>query len=323
MNGEDLQDRLAAAQEAIRTLQEELQQTNSELLQLTLELEDRVMARTAELRETNEKLEAEIAERKRAEEALAQRAEELARSNLELQQFAYVVSHDLQEPLRSVASYLQLLVRRCQDQLDADAERFVSRTVAAAERMKTLINALLAYSRVGTRGQSFEPTDCSARLDQVLDNLKVAVEESQAAVTQDPLPTVMADATQLSQLLQNLIGNALKFRGDQAPEIHIGAERQDRAWLFSVRDKGIGIDAQYFERIFQVFQRLHTRKEYAGTGIGLSICKRIVERHNGRIWVESAPEKGTTFYFTVPDRSPEEVVELTDEHPGGGTAAAR
>jgi PAS domain S-box-containing protein len=249
----------------------------------------------------------DITERKRAEEELRRTMVELARSNKELEQFAYVASHDLQEPLRMVTSYVQLLARRYQGKLDADADDFISYAVDGATRMQALINDLLAYSRVGTRGKPFEPTDCEAVLEQALANLQVAIEESGAVVTYDPLPTVMADGTQLVQLFQNLIGNAVKFRGEQPPRIHISAHRQSAIenrksdeWTFSVRDNGIGIDPEYHDRIFMIFQRLHSREEYEGTGIGLAVCRKIVERHDGRIWVESQPGKGSTFYFTIP-----------------------
>jgi PAS domain S-box-containing protein len=240
--------------------------------------------------------------RKRAEEALAQKAVALTRSNADLEQFAYIASHDLQEPLRMVSSYLQLLERRYQDQLDADAREFIAYAVDGATRMQALINALLSYSRVGTRGKPFEPTDCAIILDRVLVNLKVAIEESDAVVTHDPLPTVMADGVQLTQVFQNLIANAIKFHGERRPEVHIGAQHTDAEWLLSVRDNGIGIDPQHYERIFVIFQRLHSREEYPGAGIGLAICKKIVERHGGRIWVESQPGAGSTFYFTIPGK---------------------
>jgi signal transduction histidine kinase/DNA-binding response OmpR family regulator len=249
----------------------------------------------------------DITERKRVEQELKQTMAELAHSNKELEQFAYVASHDLQEPLRMVTSYVQLLARRYQGKLDADADEFIAYAVDGATRMQALINDLLAYSRVGTRGKPFEPTDCEAVLDQALANLQVAIEDNGAVVTHDPLPTVMADGTQLVQLFQNLIGNAIKFRGDESPRVHISAHRQSAIenrksdeWVFSVRDNGIGIDPEYHERIFIIFQRLHTREEYPGTGIGLSVCRKIVERHGGRIWVESQPGKGSTFYFTIP-----------------------
>jgi PAS domain S-box-containing protein len=242
-------------------------------------------------------------ERKRAEAALMQQTQELARSNAELQQFAYIASHDLQEPLRMVTSYLQFLERRYKGSLDEDADDFIAFAVDGAKRMQAMISALLAYSRVGTRGKSFEPTDVSAILNNALANLVVTIEENDAMVTHDDLPTVMADDVQLTQLLQNLISNGIKFhRQDTRPEVHIGAKHAAGEWIFSVHDNGIGIDPQYFERIFQIFQRLHTREEYEGTGIGLAMCQKIVERHGGRIWGESKPREGSTFYFTLPDK---------------------
>lgn len=245
----------------------------------------------------------DITERQRAEQALRQTAAELAQSNAELAQFAYVASHDLQEPLRAVAGCVQLLQQRYRDQLDAHAHELIAHAVAGVTRMHTLIQDLLAYSRVGTRGESLQPTACAAVLNDVLAILEVSIRESGAVVTAAPLPTVMADPAQLRQVFQNLIGNALKFRGEEPPHIHLGVERQGREWVLAVGDNGIGIDPQYFERIFQVFQRLHTQREYAGSGIGLAICKKIVERHGGRIWVTSEPGKGTTFSFSIPDRS--------------------
>ena len=242
----------------------------------------------------------DVTERKRAEEALKEKTEELARSNRDLEQFAYVASHDLQEPLRMVTSYVQLLARRYKGKLDSDADEFIGFAVDGATHMWKLINDLLTYSRVGMRGKELEPTDCETILNQSLNNLKVAIEEKGAVVTHDPLPTVMAESPQLGQLFQNLIGNAIKFRGNEPPRIHVSASRNGNGWTFSVRDNGMGIAPEYAERIFIIFQRLHNRKEYPGTGIGLAICKKIVERHGGRIWVESEVGKGATFYFTLP-----------------------
>ncbi len=226
--------------------------------------------------------------------------EQLDRSNKELEQFAYVASHDLQEPLRMVSSYTQLLSRRYKGKLDADADEFIAFAVDGANRMQVLINDLLAYSRVGTRGKEFERTDCTAAFQLALANLKVAIDESKAVVTHGPLPTLMADKLQFGQLLQNLIGNAVKYHGAESPWVHVSAEHTGNDWVFSVRDNGIGIDPQYADRIFVIFQRLHTREEYPGTGIGLAICKKIVERHGGHTWVESQPGSGATFYFNIP-----------------------
>jgi PAS domain S-box-containing protein len=255
----------------------------------------------------------DITERKRAEGELAryrahleelvlQRTEDLGRSNRDLEQFAYVASHDLQEPLRAVAGFVSLLRQRYQGRLDEKADTYIDAAIDGATRMQTLIGDLLSYSRVGTKGRALEPTGARASLNDALTNLRASLEESGAVLHVEPLPSVRADGVQLTQLYQNLIANAVKFRSDQPPEIGVGARREQEAWLFWVRDNGIGIDPQYAERIFLIFQRLHTRTKYPGTGIGLAICKRIVERHGGRIWVESQPGQGATFYFTLPDK---------------------
>lgn len=199
-----------------------------------------------------------------------------------------------------VASYTQLLARRYRDKLDADADEFILYAVEGATRMQTLISDLLSFSRVGTKGKPFARVDMERVLERALNNLRLAVDEGGADITHDPLPTISGDEGQLIQILQNFVGNALKFRGESAPRVHVGAERRDDEWVFSVKDNGIGIEPQFFERIFVIFQRLHRRAEYAGTGIGLALCKKIVERHKGRIWVESEPGKGSTFFFTIP-----------------------
>ncbi|HYR07471.1 MAG TPA: ATP-binding protein, partial [Longimicrobium sp.] len=242
----------------------------------------------------------DVTDRFQAEEALAQQADELARSNAELEQFAYVASHDLQEPLRMVASYTQLLARRYGGQLDDDAHEFIGYAVDGVRRMQSLISDLLAYSRVGSRGVAMERVDLNAVLDRTRDVLQTSLQEAGAEVTSDPLPTVPADPVQMGQVLQNLVGNALKFRGEAPPRVHVGARRSGAEWVISVQDNGIGIAPEYAHRIFVIFQRLHTRAEYEGTGIGLAICKKIVERHGGRIWVESEPGHGATFLFTLP-----------------------
>lgn len=236
----------------------------------------------------------------RQADELAQLAQDLERSNAELKKFAYVASHDLQEPLNQVANYVQLLEMRYLEQLDEDAKEFIGFTVEGVSLMQTLIDDVLAYSKVDMQAIEFEMTGVDTALDRALANLRGRISETGAAIAHDPLPTVMADSTQLMQLFQNLIGNAIKFRSEQPPEIHVGASRLEDAWLFSVRDNGIGIDPQFSDRIFVIFQRLHTRDEYQGTGMGLAICKKIVECHRGRIWVESQLGQGATFYFTIP-----------------------
>jgi light-regulated signal transduction histidine kinase (bacteriophytochrome) len=242
----------------------------------------------------------DITTRRTADAHLLQKVNELNRSNEELAQFAYIASHDLQEPLRMVASYTQLLSRRYKGKLDSDADDFIAFAVDGASRMQRLIQDLLTYSRVGTKGKELVDISSEEAFQRALINLQGAIEESGAQVTHDPLPAVLADEMQLTQLFQNLVGNAIKYQGSSVPRIHISAARDaERKWLFSVRDNGIGIDAQYFERIFGMFQRLHKRDEFAGTGIGLAICKKIVERHGGIISVESMPGQGSTFRFAL------------------------
>jgi PAS domain S-box-containing protein len=235
------------------------------------------------------------------EDLVKQRTEELDRSNKDLEQFAYVASHDLQEPLRAVSGFVNLLERQLKDSLNAKTKEYMNFTVDGVTRMRSLINGLLEYSRIDTRGKPPESTDSSKPLADAVLSLQASIKESGAKITHDNLPTVNIDPVQLSQLFQNLISNAIKFRSENPPEIQVSAEHQNNVWRFAVKDNGIGIEPQYAERIFMIFQRLHTRKKYPGTGIGLSLCKKIVERHGGKIWVESEPGKGSTFYFTVPD----------------------
>jgi light-regulated signal transduction histidine kinase (bacteriophytochrome) len=242
----------------------------------------------------------DITTRKKAEAHLLQKVEELNRSNEELGQFAYIASHDLQEPLRMVASYTQLLSKRYKGKLDSDADEFIAFAVDGASRMQRLIHDLLAYSRAGTSGKDLLDTSSEEALQEALINLRGAIAESGALVTHDPLPAVLADEMQLIQLFQNLVGNAIKYQSPGVPRVHISAARNGaRKWIFSVQDNGLGIDSQYFEKIFGVFQRLHKREEFAGTGIGLAICKKIVERHGGSISVESQPGQGSTFRFVL------------------------
>ncbi len=266
-------------------------------------LRSQVQLRTKELTE-------EIAERKKVEEELqrhqrqleemvTERTAELTRSNKELELFAYITSHDLQEPLRMVTSYLQLIEKRYANKLDEDGNEFITFAVEGAKRMQTLINDLLKYSRVGTRKKEFTQVNCMKVLSDTLNNLEIAIEESKANITHDSLPIVKGDETQLRQLFQNLIGNAIKFRGEKPPQIHVGVKELEEKWQFSIHDNGIGIEEKYFERIFQVFQRLHGRKEFSGNGIGLAVCKKIVEKHGGEIDLQSTPGEGTTFIFTI------------------------
>jgi len=321
---------LLSTYEAAVQKNSELTKVQEELRSLNEQLENIVDQRTESLR-------AEVNDRKQAEETLKETLVDLERSNKDLEQFAYVASHDLQEPLRMVASYTQLIARRYKDKLDADANEFIGFAVDGAKRMQKMIDELLSYSRIETRGKPFETVNCTAILNQALTNLKMAIEESSAVITHDPLPIVKGDDSQLILLIQNLIGNAIKFRGEEAPHIHLSATHNSRkttddgretidhgrktrdegrgtidplqtqlselkeGWIFSVKDNGIGIDPQYKERIFLTFTRLHGREDYPGNGIGLAVCKKIVEYHKGRIWVESEPGKGSIFYFSIPE----------------------
>jgi PAS domain S-box-containing protein len=244
----------------------------------------------------------DISVRKKSDEHLEKTVGELKRSNDELQQFAYVSSHDLQEPLRMVSSYTQLLAKRYKGRLDSNADEFIAFAVDGCDRMQGLIQDLLAYSRAGTNGKALHEVSSEDALKMALTNLRAAVEQSGAAVTHDSLPAIRADETQLTQVFQNLVGNAIKYRGVESPQVHVSASKNGGdEWIFSVRDNGLGIDPQYFDRIFILFQRLHGREEFEGTGIGLAICKKILERLGGRIWVESQPEKGSTFCFALPE----------------------
>src|SRR6202049_1615362 len=244
----------------------------------------------------------DISVRKSSEEHLVKTVAELKRSNDELQQFAYVASHDLQEPLRMVASYTQLLAQRYKGRLDSDADEFIAYAVDGSNRMQGLIQDLLAYSRAGTNGKALHEISSEKALNEAVANLRATIQESGAVVTHDSLPAITTDDTQLVQVFQNLVGNAIKYRSAEDPRVHVSATKNGgQEWIFSVRDNGLGIDPQYFERIFVLFQRLHGREEFKGTGIGLTICKKILEGLGGKIWVESQPAKGSTFYFALPE----------------------
>jgi signal transduction histidine kinase len=292
-----------AIRRALKEAEEHLERRKAEeeVKKYQEHLEEMVKERTVQLRMTNERLQQEIADRKEAEEELKKISDELTRSNADLQHFAYAVSHDLQEPLRVIEGFIKLLEKRYQNKLDVKAKEFIGYTIEGVQRMRALIKDLLEYSRVGTSGIDIKPTDFSEAVDRAVFNLKKAVEESGAVITHDPLPTIRADIIQMGRLFQNLIGNAIKFCEKKTPDIRISAEKGEHGWTFFVRDNGIGIDPENVERIFAVFQRLHTREEYPGTGMGLAICKRIVERHGGKIWVKSEKGKGATFCFTIPE----------------------
>lgn len=243
-----------------------------------------------------------VIEEKRLREENRRTQEELARSNRDLEQFAYVASHDLQEPLRMVAMYTQLLAERYQGQLDESADKYIHYAVDGALRMQALVQDLLAFSRVGRAGTDLRKIETHEAVENALKNLQGAIQESDAKISRGDLPVIVADRTQIVQLFQNLIGNAIKFRGAHPPQIEITAEREESSWRFSVQDNGIGIAAEHVDEVFGIFKRLHTRAEYPGNGIGLAICKKIVEQHGGTIWVESQPKKGSAFRFTIPVR---------------------
>jgi PAS domain S-box-containing protein len=244
----------------------------------------------------------DISARKKAEADLLRRTSELARSNTELEQFAYIASHDLQEPLRTIGSFTQLLARRYSEQLDDTADEFISYIIDGVTRMQTLINDLLDYSRVGIRRTRPQITHFDRIIERVLDNLRTSIAETHAIITHDPLPTLLVDSSQMVSLFQNLISNAIRYRSAAAPTIHVSATLQAQEWLFSIKDNGIGFDPKHAERIFAIFQRLHTREKYPGTGMGLAVCKKIIEGHAGRIWAQSEPGLGSTFFFTIPAR---------------------
>jgi light-regulated signal transduction histidine kinase (bacteriophytochrome) len=244
----------------------------------------------------------DISDRKQAELALAEKMGELARSNAELGLFTYVASHDLREPLRTVGGNVQLLARALAGQPDDDTHRQLEFAIGGVRRMQALIDDLLAYSRVGTEGKVFVELDSAEALHEAIQALSVAIEESAGTVTVGPLPRIIGDRSQLVQLFQNLLSNAIKFHGSEPPRVDVEAEREGNAWVFSVLDRGIGIEPQYADHVFTIFQRLHTREEYPGSGIGLAVCRKIVERHGGRIWVDSEPGQGSAFRFTIPTR---------------------
>jgi signal transduction histidine kinase len=277
------------AEEKLRLSEERYAETR----RLNEELEQRVQERTGALEAANQQLQREICLHQRT-------AAELMRSNQELEEFAYVASHDLKEPLRKIRIYLQLLEERYRGRLDDKADQFINHAVDSAGRMQTLVQDVLTYARVGRQGEPAGSVDSGVFFEQALAHVQAAIQESGATITHGPLPLVHAEGTQLVQLFVNLLGNALKFRTEQVPVIHVEATERDGAWLFAVRDNGIGIDPQYAERVFIPFERLHSQSEYPGTGIGLAICKKIVQGHGGRIWVESQLGEGATFYFTLP-----------------------
>ncbi len=289
-------------------IQEDNQRIFEELKRKELEAErSRIQADAAQakavlaekLQQTVQELEKEIEERKRMEKQIKTYSHELERSNRELELFAYAASHDLQEPLRAISSYLQLVERRYNNKLDHKGQDFIQRAVKGAKRMQDMINDLLTYSRITTRAAVFKTCSLEKILDRVLNNLSVAIEKSGALITREPLPQLACEESQFTRLLQNLCSNALKFCEKDRPEVHISAKEQDQHWLFSVKDNGIGIKAEHKEIIFHIFHRLHGRGEYPGTGIGLAICQKIVEQHGGTIWLESQPGEGSTFYFTI------------------------
>jgi len=297
-------DRLGDTQRAVLNVLDDfgeektrLESTQKAMLNL---LED-FDAEKSKVEGANRELRREIQDRMEAERELMDKTGALARSNAELEQFAYVASHDLQEPLRMVSSYMQLFEKRYRGLVDEQADKYIRYAVEGAKRMQSLIDGLLEYSRIGRQDEPAATVDTEAALAQALSNLRSALDETQAEVTHEELPAVTGHGGQIVQVFQNLVGNGLKFRrADRAPRVHVSAAPEEAGWRFAVRDNGIGIDPHYVDRIFVIFQRLHTRAEYPGTGIGLSICRKVIERHGGRIWVDSSPGQGATFLFTLP-----------------------
>lgn len=289
----------ASLEEKYRNL-EDVQKATLNILSDLEQEKDRLEQTQRAILNILDDFESERAKVEKVNEELHKKTEDLKRSNKELEEFAYVASHDLQEPLRTIASHLQLIERYTKGQLDPKVLQSMNFAIDGAVRMKRLIEDLLKYSRIGAENKPLEPISCKKVLENALNNLQVVIEERKASILWDPLPVVYGNEGQLTQLFQNLIGNSLKFCRDRNPQIHISAEDDGAEWLFSFRDNGIGIKQEFYEKIFVIFKRLHTREEYSGTGIGLSICKKIVSFHGGKIWLQSTFGQGTTFYLTIP-----------------------
>lgn len=298
----ELEHRVETRTAELRLTQEQLQQTNAELRRLTAELEDRVTQRTRELEEANRSLLEEIKERTEAEAKLQVANKALRLANADLEQFAYSASHDLQEPLRMVSIYSQMLNKKYGARLDAQADRYIAYMVEGATRMEQLISDLLAYTQLtGTPEECTVVVDANQVLLSAVSNLQLAIEQNQAVIANGALPRVRMQAVHLQQIFQNLLGNAIKYRGQEPPKIEIDAQRDGDDWVFTFKDNGIGIDERYADVIFGIFKRLHSTTAYSGTGMGLAICKRIIQRYGGRIWVESKLGSGSTFGFTIRD----------------------
>jgi light-regulated signal transduction histidine kinase (bacteriophytochrome) len=306
----ELESRVESRMAELRVTQEQLQSTNAELRRLTAELEHRVFQRTAELEEANRALIEEINERREAEAKVQVANQALRLANADLEQFAYSASHDLQEPLRMVSIYSQMLNKKYGSKLDTQADRYLAYMVEGATRMEHLISDLLAYTQLaGTHEEIAGVADAADVLQSALSSLQVAIEQNHAVITNGALPRVRMQAVHLQQVFQNLLGNAIKYRGKEPPKIQIHARRDGDEWIFTLKDNGIGIDERYASAIFGIFKRLHSTAEYSGTGMGLAICKRIVQRYGGRIWVESKLGSGSTFAFTIRDGGSYEVAQ--------------